>query len=108
MWHFLIAFAATCATGFTPTAKWWGPRTVDHKNGVKTDNYEDNLQILTRSAHSRLEAQRASDAGSDRWKRAGDTMGAPCEYDKGDGEGWVRAASRSEAGAQAPVRTRSR
>ena len=40
MWHVLVAFAATCATGFTPTAEWWGPRTVDHKNGVETDNYE--------------------------------------------------------------------
>ena len=33
MWHILVAFAATCATGFTPTAQWWASRTVDHKNG---------------------------------------------------------------------------
>ena len=41
--HVLVAFAATCATGFTPTTQWWGPRTVDHKNGVKDDNRGVNL-----------------------------------------------------------------
>ena len=34
-WHVLVAFAATCATGFTPTAPWWASRTVDHRNGVR-------------------------------------------------------------------------
>ena len=82
LWHVLVAFAATCATGFTPTAKWWGPRTVDHRNGVKDDNREANVQILTRSAHARLEAHSASCAASDRWKKSGETRGAPCEYDK--------------------------
>ena len=43
LWHVLVAFAATCATGFTPTTQWWGPRTVDHKNGVKDDNRGVNL-----------------------------------------------------------------
>ena len=67
-------------------------------NGVKDDNREANVQILTRCEHARLEAQRASEAGSDRWKKTGDTQGAPCEYNKGDGEGWSVAPRLSSSG----------
>ena len=30
-------------------------------------------------------------------RQSGDTRGAPCEYDVGDGKGWVRVASRPGA-----------
>ena len=99
-WHRLVAFAALCASGKALTAASWRGKEVHHKNGVKTDNRGDNLQVVTSEEHHELTAKERHASGSDAWKKMGVTQGAPCEYDKGDGEGWKRAASQKEAERQ--------
>ncbi len=107
MWHRLVALAALCASGQALTAAFWRGKEVHHKNGVKTDNRDANLQVVTSEEHHELTAKERHASGSDAWKKMGITQGAPCEYNKGDGKGWVRAASRSEAGRLTGVNRRT-
>ena len=79
MWHRIVALAALCARGKALTAAAWRGKQVHHKNGVKTENGEDNLQVVSSAEHHKLTAEERHASGSDAWKKTGETLGAPCE-----------------------------